>query len=383
MTASTSLKDFGPAAVAHLAVEGVRRLRPYEPGKPVETLEKELGIRDSVKLASNENPLGPSPLAVAAMRDRLDAVSFYPDGNGFALKEAIARRHGLSMDCVTIGNGSNDILELLARTFLSPGKAAVYSAHAFAVYPIVTTATGAASRVAAPHSPDAAMPYGHHLENLYRRVDRDTRLVFVANPNNPTGTWLTSDTLQDFVGSLPSHVICVVDEAYAEYVSEPDYPDTSTWLERFPRLVVTRTFSKIFGLAGLRVGYGLSHPGVAELLNRVRQPFNVNLLAQDAARAALGDGAHLEKSRGVNDDGLAMLASAFGERGLDLIPSVANFICVDVGREALPVYDTMLREGVIVRPVANYGFPDHLRITVGTRAQNLRMLAALDKALQP
>lgn len=382
MTASISLTDPDSPAFIDLAVEGVRRLRPYEPGKPVETLEQELGIKDSIKLASNENPLGPSPLALAAMRERLDAVSYYPDGFGFALKEAIARRHGVPMNCVTIGNGSNDVLELLARAFLAPGRSAVYSAHAFAVYPIVTTATGAVSRVATPNPPAAAMPYGHSLENLYHQVDRDTRLVFVANPNNPTGTWLTSDVLYDFLDSLPPHVICVVDEAYAEYVSEAEYPDASTWLERFPRLVVTRTFSKIFGLAGLRVGYGLSHPDVADLLNRVRQPFNVNLLGQDAARAALDDDAHIQRSRKVNDDGLAVLTRAFDERGLRHIPSVGNFICVDVAREALSVYDAMLREGVIVRPVANYGFPDHLRITVGTGPQNQRMLAALDKALQ-
>jgi len=364
-----------------LAVDGVRRLQPYEPGKPIETLERELGIRDSLKLASNENPLGPSPLAMAAMQRELGRVSVYPDGNGFALKGALADYHQVARDCVTLGNGSNEILELVARAFLRPGLNAVFSRHAFAVYPIVVQAVGATAGVAQPNAPDHVMPYGHDLTALANLVDGETRVVFVANPNNPTGTWIDGARLRQFIRGLPAITLVVVDEAYFEYVQAPDYPNAVAWLAECPNLIVTRTFSKVYGLAGLRIGYGLSHPAVADLLNRVRQPFNTSSVAQAAALAALDDTGHVAESREMNNAGLAQFADAFEARGLRIIPSVGNFICVNVGRDAFAVYQALLREGVIVRPVASYELPEYLRITIGREAQNRRVVDALDKVL--
>ncbi|MGI9304120.1 MAG: histidinol-phosphate transaminase [Gammaproteobacteria bacterium] len=370
--------SFDPRA---LATSGVRELHPYQPGKPIEELERELGISNTLKLASNENPLGPSPKAVAAMQSCLKDVAFYPDGNGFALKTALAAHHNVSADCITLGNGSNDVLDLVARAFMNSGTSAVFSRHAFAVYPIVTQAVGAKSRIAEPNAQDHLMPYGHDLAAMANAVDTHTRVVFVANPNNPTGTWLRADELRSFVASLPQTAIVVVDEAYFEYVREPEYPNTVDWLVDFPNLVVTRTFSKIYGLAGARIGYGVSSPAIADLLNRVRQPFNANSLALAAAAAALGDTTHVEHSISVNAEGLQTLATACEARGLAVIPSVANFLCIEVGRPGGEVYDALLREGVIVRPVGNYGLPQHLRITIGAPAQNARVIAAFDKVL--
>lgn len=365
-----------------LATEGVRSLTPYEPGKPEEELERELGISDPVKLASNENPLGPSPRAVEAMRGLLAGVARYPDGHGFALKQALSRHLGVDPGWITLGNGSNDVLDLVARAFLGPRRSAVFSRHAFAVYPIATQAVGARARVAAALPADHPdQPFGHDLQAMREAVASDTRVIFIANPNNPTGTWVEGTHLRAFLESLPAEVICVVDEAYAEYVEEPAYPDTARWLDDFPNLVVTRTFSKIHGLAGLRVGYGISRPEVADLLNRVRQPFNVNSLGQAAAVAALEDEEHLRRSRELNRRGLVQLRDGLRARGLRWIPSIGNFLTVDVGRAAGPVYQALLREGVIVRPVANYGFPEHLRVTVGTEVQNTRFLQALDRVL--
>ena len=362
-------------SITQLATPGVQALQPYAPGKPLQELEREYGIRDAVKLASNENPLGPGARVLEAMQGALREVARYPDGNGFVLKNRLAQKLGVPADWITLGNGSNDVLELVARAFLSPAHNAVYSEHAFAVYPIVTRAIGAEGRVAPAHD------FGHDLDAMAARIDADTRVVFVANPNNPTGTWLGHDALRAFVAAVPSHVVVVIDEAYFEYVEEPDYPDSLQWVADHPNLLVTRTFSKAHGLAALRVGYGVSQPELADLLNRVRQPFNVNSLAQAAAAAALDDEAHLQRSIAVNRDGLAQLAAGFEALGLDYIPSVGNFISVDTGREAGPVYEALLREGVIVRPVANYGLPNHLRVSVGLPAENARALAALAKVL--
>ena len=366
-----------------LAASGVRRLKPYEPGKPVEQLERELGIRNAVKLASNENPLGPSPRAIEAIRAHAKQVSLYPDGNGFALKRVLASRQGVREACITLGNGSNDVLELIAKAFLGPGREAIFSQHAFAVYPIVTQVVGATARVAPANAPDHEMPFGHGLQAMLSLVNADTRVVFIANPNNPTGTWLNDEELKAFLDTLPTSTLCVVDEAYFEYVQETGYPNAILWLEQYPNLIVTRTFSKIYGLAGLRVGYSLSCPEVAELLNRARQPFNVSSVGQWAAEAALDDTQHVNHSCKANAAGLHQLVAACKSRGLTYIPSVANFICVDVGRPAFPVYQALLKEAVIVRPIANYGFPNHLRVTVGTQAQNQRVIDALDKVLTP
>ena len=364
-----------------LAVPGVRGLNPYQPGKPVSELEREYGVTGIIKLASNENPLGPGPKAVAAMHAAMSELARYPDANGFELKRAIATRHGVSAELITLGNGSNDVLVMLAESFLQPGTEAVFSELAFAVYPIVTRAAGASASVAPANPWEHAQPLGHDLEAMAARVSERTRLVFIANPNNPTGTWLEADALAAFMDGVPADVLVVVDEAYSEYLDRPEYPDCTQWLDRYPNLVVTRTFSKAFGLAGLRIGYALSNPEVADILNRVRQPFNVGLLAQVAAVATLGDDDHLSASVRLNNTELARVTEAMVDLGLRHVPSVCNFVLVDLGREAGPVYEAMLRRAVIVRPVANYGLNDCLRISIGTPQENSRMIEALAAAL--
>ncbi|MGK7295453.1 MAG: histidinol-phosphate transaminase [Candidatus Wenzhouxiangella sp. M2_3B_020] len=365
-----------------LAVTGVRDLKPYTPGKPIDELEREYGVSDSIKLASNENPLGASPRALEAVRDALADVWLYPDANGYHLKQALAEKHGVSTDCITLGNGSNDVLVFLAQAFLQPGLESLFSQYCFAVYPIATQLVGAAP-VVAPALPGdhAAMPLGHDLRALYERVDENTRLVWIANPNNPTGTWLSGERVREFLSSLPGHVICVVDEAYTEYAESDELGDASTWLERFPNLVVTRTFSKAYGLAGLRVGYALSNPGIADLLNRVRPAFNVNSLALVAAREALADRAFIERSREMNSAGLKQLHAGLADLGVDTIPSAANFVLARFDRTGAELDEALLRRGIIVRPVANYGLENYLRITVGTESQNRRLLEALAEIL--
>ncbi len=358
-----------------LAVPGVRQLEPYQPGKPIEELEREYGLADVVKLASNENPLGPGRLARAAIRSCKEMLGRYPDGSGFLLKQALARSLGVSLERITLGNGSNDVLELIARTFLTPAHQAIFSEHAFAVYPLVTQAIGAEAVVT------PAKDFGHDLKTMAQSVTDRTRLILIANPNNPTGTWVEKAALQELLDSVPAHVLIVVDEAYFEYVDAPGYPDCVAWLKHYSQLIVTRTFSKIHGLAGLRVGYGISHPEVAELMNRVRQPFNVNSLALRAAQAALEDQEHIAHSFAVNKAGLKQLTEAFEQLGLNYIPSVANFISVELDCSAAPIYEALLRKGVIVRPVANYGMPNHLRVTVGLEHENAYFIAALTEVL--
>lgn len=366
-----------------LAAPGIKGLQPYQPGKPISELEREYGVPNIIKLASNENPLGAGPAARAAIQREIADIARYPDGGGFALKAALAECHSIDPACITLGNGSNDVLVLLAEAFLTPDTEAIYSQYAFAVYPIAVQAVGARARVAPAHAHDhATSPLGHDLEAMAERLSDRTRLVFIANPNNPTGTWLEGPTLRHFIERMPEHVLVVIDEAYFHYVNEPRYPDTTRWLEDFPNLVVTRTFSKAFGLAGVRAGYSLSAPGIADLLNRVRQPFNLNSLAQAAAVAALGDHAHLERSCVQNRRGLVEINHACEALGLGYVPSIANFVLVDVGRPALPVYEALLLESVIVRPVGNYGLPNHLRISVGLPEENERLIAALRKVLQ-
>lgn len=364
-----------------LAVPGVRALTPYLPGKPISELERELGLRNIVKLASNENPLGPSPKALEAARRALSEIHLYPDGSGFKLKAALSAKLEVRAEQITLGNGSNDILELVARVFLSAESKAIYSEHAFAVYPIVTQAVGAKAAVAPAHDGSRGPRYGHDLQAMAQRVDESTRVIFIANPNNPTGTYLTKSELRSFLDDLPGDVVAVVDEAYFEYVDAPDYPDCMAWLSDFPNLIVTRTFSKAYGLAGLRVGYAVSSPSIADLLNRVRQPFNVNSPALEAAKAALDDNEHLTHSVNLNRAGLLQLCDAFAERELSFVPSVGNFVTVDIAKPAAPIYDALLRQGVIVRPVGNYGLPNHLRVTVGTEEENRIFLDALDRVL--
>ena len=365
-----------------LAASGVQQLRPYLPGKPVEELERELGITGSIKLASNENPLGPSKKAVDAIRVHCESVNFYPDGGGFKLCARLAQKYKVDPVCVTLGNGSNDILELVARAFLTPETSAVFSEYSFAVYPIVVQAVGAKANIAKAYPLDHAnMPLGHDPEALLFSVDKNTRVIFIANPNNPTGTWLTPQLLKQLLNDLPDDVVVVLDMAYNEYMDESLQIDASEWLAQYPNLVITGTFSKIYALAGLRIGYSLSSPEIADLLNRVRQPFNTNLLAQEAALASLDDEQHIKDSVAINDSGKAYLQKAFTELGFDYLPTMGNFISVNLRRNGQAVYDALLKKGVIVRPVGNYNMPEFLRITIGTEEQNQRFIKALKEVL--
>lgn len=364
-----------------IAVKGVQGLSPYQPGKPIEELERELGVSNILKLASNENPLGPSPKVIDTLNNLSD-IQLYPDGNGFALKEKLSKSWGVSFKQITLGNGSNDVLDMIARCFLTKGREAIFSEYAFAVYPISTQSVGATSQVAkalpAEHDEN---PYGHDLDAMKSLINENTRVIFIANPNNPTGTWLKQNELHDFIRDVPSDVIVVVDEAYLEYVTDADYPDTSKWLSEFPNLIVTRTFSKIYGIAGLRVGYAISTEEIADLLNRVRQPFNVNTPALLAATIALDDQQHVATCVDTNTKGIKFWRAACQYRGLEYIPTVGNFITVDFEQDAMPIYEALLKESVIVRPIANYGLPNHLRITISTPDENQICLDALDKVL--
>ncbi len=358
-----------------LTAPGVAGLHPYQAGKPVEELEREYGVSNAIKLASNENPLGPGKKAVAAMQSVQQEVSRYPDGNGFKLKQLLADQLNVKSENFTLGNVSSEILELVARTFVTPENQVIFSEHAFAVYPILTQAVGAEAVIT------PAKNWGHDLDAMRNAVTDRTRLIFVSNPNNPTGTWLTSDQLHKFLSSIPDHIFVLVDEAYFEYVEEADYPSSIKWINEFPNLIITRTFSKIHGLAGLRVGYGISHPEVAELLNRVRQPFNSNSLALAAAKAALQDSDHINRSIETNSAGLKQLIAAFKKMGLKYIPSVGNFICVEFEQDGLEIYKALLHKGMIVRPIGVYGMPNHLRITVGSEQENKQFIQSLGEVL--
>ena len=354
----------------------ITRLNPYQPGKPVEELMRERGVANAVKLASNENPLGPGPRVLQALA-RAD-LSRYPDGTGFRLKAALSEHLGVEASRITLGNGSNDVLDLAARVAISPGTRGVIDEHCFVVYPLaITAANGDVARV-------PSRQWGHDLSALAAAVDEHTRIVYLANPNNPTGTWFDESTLRRFLSAVPREVWVVLDEAYAEYVTEPGYPDGVGLAERYPNLIVTRTFSKIHALAALRIGYSVSSPEFADLLNRVRQPFNANSLALAAAEAALADTEHPAESRRMNSHGMARLADGFRALSLEWIPSTGNFVAVRLGpdHDAATIYDALLDEGVIVRPVANYGMPEYLRVTVGLPEENERFLDALARVFE-
>ncbi len=369
----------------HNALPGVLALQPYSPGMPLDELQRRLGVSDAIKLASNENPLGPSPAVKAALAKTLTDgnLALYPDGAGFRLKARIAALHDLPPERITLGNGSNDLLEFIARVFLGPGRSALYSQYCFAVYPLATTAQNAEGVVAPALPPDhATMPYGHDFDALLKAVRPDTSVVMVANPNNPTGTWAEPAAIETFLDHVPSNVIVVLDEAYIEYQPQASRPDSRRWLETYPNLVVTRTFSKAYGLAGLRAGYSLSHPDVADLLNRVRQPFNLNTLALQAAEIALGDQEHVTRSVELNASEMAKLRAALEALGLKVLPSQANFLTFDCGRVAAPIHQGLLEQGVIIRPMASYGLPNFLRVSIGTVRENARFLDALKKVLE-
>jgi len=360
-----------------LAPGYIRAIAPYQPGKPIAELAREMGLDAGtiVKLASNENPLGPSPLALQAIQACLPELARYPDGNGFALKAALAKQYRVEATQIVLGNGSNDVLEFAARAFLKPGDSAVYSQHAFAVYPLVVQAVGARG-IEVP-----AKDFGNDPHALLQAIEADTRLLFIANPNNPTGTLIAPDELLALIEQVPSNVLVLLDEAYYEYLAPPVAPKSISWLVRFPNLLIARTFSKAYGLAGLRVGFGLAHADVIGMLNRVRQPFNVSSVAQVAAVAALGDTAHLQRSVALNSAGMQQICSGLKRLGLSFIPSYGNFVSFRIG-SATAMYQRLLQRGVIVRPVASYAMPEYLRVSIGLETENEKFLSALASAMQ-
>jgi histidinol-phosphate aminotransferase len=365
-----------------LAAAPVRNLSPYVPGKPLSELEREYGITDSIKLASNENPLGPGPKAKAAIAQSVQSLGLYPDGSGFELREALAKKHHCRLEQITLGNGSNDLLVLLAEAFLNEQVNAVYSQYCFAIYPIVVQATGATARIAPAYPESHSMALGHDLDAMLNCVDAATRLVFIANPNNPTGSWVEAGALRCFIAALPATTLVLVDEAYFEYVQDAAFADASLWLNEFPNLIVTRTFSKAYGLAGLRVGYALSSIEIAGVLNRVRQPFNVSSMALSAAAAALDDAEHLQQSVELVVRGMQQVTQGLQKSGLRVYSSAGNFVLVDCARSGNAMYEALLRQGVIVRPLGGYGLKTHLRISIGTEQENARMLSAIAVALK-
>lgn len=362
--------------VRRLVPEWIRTLTPYPPGLPIEELERTLGISGSIKLASNENPLGPSPKALEAIRGALGGLHRYPDGSAFYLSRRLAARHRVSTDEIVVGNGSNELIELAVRTFLRPRDEAVMADQAFVVYRLVTQAAAATPRVV------PLRDFTHDLVAMAEAVTPRTRLVFLANPNNPTGTMFDRDAWRQFLRRLAGRqLIVVADGAYAEYVEHPAYPDTMHDPGDGSVPVVTlRTFSKLFGLAGLRIGYAVAPPAVAEAMQRVRQPFNVNALAQVGALAALDDREHVERTLAVNRTGMRQLLDGFARLGLAHVPSVANFVLVRVG-EGMTIYEALLRRGVITRPMDAYGLREYVRVSIGLPEENARFLAALEAVL--
>jgi histidinol-phosphate aminotransferase len=364
-------------SVSDLAPPYIRSIAPYQPGKPVSELAREFGLDEGgiIKLASNENPLGVSPRAQQAIQAALSDLARYPDGNGFELKQALSRRFHVPMHSIVLGNGSNDVLDLAARAFLGPHYEAVYSQHAFAVYPLAVQAIGARG-IEVP-----ARDFGHDLEAMAAAVTDKTRIVFIANPNNPTGTMVGAAALEAFIARLPGHVLIVLDEAYNEYLEPHLRVDTPRWIQKYANLVITRTFSKVYGLAGLRVGYAFASPEVADLMNRVREPFNVNSLALAAAAAALDDTDFIQKSYDLNREGMKQMTQGLTRLGLPYIPSFGNFVSFRVPN-AGQVFQRLLAAGVIVRPIAGYGMPEHLRVSIGLPSENARFLEMLERAIQ-
>ncbi|MBY0238848.1 MAG: histidinol-phosphate transaminase [Burkholderiaceae bacterium] len=365
-------KQFGP--------DYVRAIAPYQAGKPISEVAREFGLDEAtiVKLASNENPFGVPDSARDAMAAAAAELGRYPDANGFELKNALSKRYGVAADWITLGNGSNDILEIAAKAFVQKGEAIVYAQYSFAVYALATQGIGAR------HIVVPAKDHGHDLGAMLAAIDGDTRLVFIANPNNPTGTFIPGAQIEAFLRQVPDHVVVVLDEAYNEYLQAEDQYDSAAWVKQYPNLLVSRTFSKAYGLAGLRVGFSIAQPKLTDLMNRIRQPFNVNSLAQAAAIAALNDTAFLEKGAHNNSAGYQQFVEAFEQLKLDYVPSYGNFVLVKVGDDpqaGARVNLALLKQGVIVRPVGNYGLPEWLRISIGLPQENAVLIAALQKAL--
>lgn len=359
----------------NLANQGVKTLSPYQAGKPIEELERELGISNIVKLASNENPFGFPDSAKQAIINQLNDLTRYPDANGFELKATIAGKFGVQPNQITLGNGSNDLLELFAHTFASESDEIIYSQYAFIVYPLVTKAINAIAREI------PAKDWGHDLDAFLSAINEKTKLIYIANPNNPTGNFLSHTEIADFLAKVPQNVLVVLDEAYTEFTATDKRVKSFALLQKHPNLIICRTLSKAYGLAGLRIGYAVSHPEIADLLNRVRQPFNCNSLALAAAQAVLNDDEFVKKVAENNRLEMARYEAFCTEQGLEFIPSSGNFITIDFKRPAAPIYDALLREGVIVRPIGSYGLPNHLRISIGLPEENDRFFTALLKVL--
>ncbi|HEX7642050.1 MAG TPA: histidinol-phosphate transaminase [Burkholderiaceae bacterium] len=359
----------------------VRAIAPYQGGKPIAEVAREFGLDEAkiIKLASNENPLGMPESAKRAMLAAMEDIARYPDANGFDLKAALSQKYDVPPEWITLGNGSNDILELAAHAFVQPGDYAIYSEFSFAVYPLAVQATGGKPIVV------PAKNYAHDLPGFLSVLTPAVKLIFIANPNNPTGTFIAKEELEAFIKAVPPNVVVVLDQAYDEYLAPELQYDSTAWVRRHPNLIVSRTFSKAYGLAGLRVGFGIAQPGITDLLNRIRQPFNVNTMAQAAAVAALGDKEFLQKSAQLNAAGYKQLTAAFDELGLDYVPSSGNFVLVRVGDDegsGAAVNLALLKRGIIVRPVGSYGLPKFLRITIGLPEENAAFIAALKEVLR-
>lgn len=350
---------------------GIETIKPYQGGKPIEEVKRELGLSDIIKLASNENPLGPSPLAKQAIQEISDQVHFYPDGNAYYLKADLAKHLGVTEDHLIMTNGSNEVLTLVGETYLGPGDEVIYAEGAFVVYGLVATVTGA-TPVVVPMLNDT-----HHLPSMVAAINENTKVIFIANPNNPTGTMVTATETAHFMAQVPEDVLVVFDEAYYEYVAHPDYPHTLPYVMEGRNFIITRTFSKIYGLAGLRIGYGIAPPSVIATMNPVRQPFNCNAVAQTAARAALKDFDYVKESQSLNDEGKQFLYSAFDKLGLRYIKTEGNFIMVFVNQPGTDIADAMMEKGVIVRAMVGYGYPDAIRVTIGKQKENKRFIEIL------
>lgn len=360
----------------NIANEGVKSLSPYQAGKPIEELERELGITNIIKLASNENPFGFPESAKKAIINQLNDLTRYPDANGFELKAAVSKKFGVAPNQVTLGNGSNDLLELFAHTFAGEKDEIIYSQYAFIVYPLVTKAINAVAREI------PAKNWGHDLEGFLAAINEKTKLIFIANPNNPTGNFLTEAEVDRFLAKVPENVIVVLDEAYTEFTAENERLNSFGLLQKYPNLIISRSLSKAYGLAGLRIGYAVSNPEIADLLNRVRQPFNCNSLALASAVAVMNDDEFVKKVAENNRLEMARYEAFCQAQGLEYIPSKGNFITIDFKQPAAPIYEALLREGVIVRPIAGYGMPNHLRISIGLPEENDRFFKALIKVLK-
>lgn len=358
-----------------LANSYISNLIPYQPGKPLETLERELGITSAIKLASNENPLGPSPLAIAAAQTALLKSHFYPDGGCYELKQALAKFLHVNPNQLTIGNGSENVLEIIVKAYLNEHSSAVVSQYAFITIPLLVKSYGA-KLITVP-----ARDFSHDIPNMIKAVREDTRILFIVNPNNPTGTYTNNHDLISVLDTVPSHVLIVIDEAYSEYIDRKDYPNTLELLKKYPNLIITRTFSKVYGLAALRLGFAVASPEISDILNRARLPFNVNSIAAIAAQAALEDKDHLDNSIKLNKDGMKWMEAELKKMNVSYIPSLGNFITIDLKTNANEVYQQLLLKGVIVRPLGAYEMPNFIRVTIGTKEQNERFIEALKEVI--